>query len=175
MPVIQFFLLLPKTVIGILYAKKEPIHICLSLAQVLSALCTQGQFFLILQEDNQVLWQMFTLLCRTVHSLGCYPLFLHIWFFLFPHIRFEFLFYFFKRLFFYSCVWAFCPHVRLCTKLLWCLWRQKRELLDPWELELQMVLKCDMNSENQAWVLCKSSMCTQRLSHPSTPPPCICF
>lgn len=78
MPVIQFFLLLPKPVIEILYAKKEPIHICLSLAQVLSALCTQGQFFLILQEDNQVLWQMFTLLCRTVHSLGCYPLFLHI-------------------------------------------------------------------------------------------------
>lgn len=87
----------------------------------------------------------------------------------------SFYFIFLKDYLFYSCVWAFCPHVRLYTKLLWCLWRQKRELLDPWELELQMVLKCHMNSENQAWVLCKSSTCTQHLSHPSTPPPCICF
>lgn len=63
------------------------------------------------------------------------------------------------------CVWVFC--LRMCT--LWCaryLWGggQKRPL-GPLELELQKVLSCAVGAGNKAWVLCKSSGCSQPLDN----------
>jgi hypothetical protein len=34
------------------------------------------------------------------------------------------------------------------------------EVLDPQELELQMVVSCHVGAGNKIWVLCKSSKCS---------------
>ena len=44
---------------------------------------------------------------------------------------------------------------------------QKR--VGPLELELQMVVSYHVGAENQTWVFCKSSKCSQPLSSPQSP------
>lgn len=48
-------------------------------------------------------------------------------------------------------------------------YESQKVMLDPLELELQMVVSCHLCSGNQIWVLGKSRQCFKLLSHLSNP------
>jgi hypothetical protein len=56
-------------------------------------------------------------------------------------------------LIFILCIWIFCQHINMCTT---CMPGDQERVLDPLELELQIVVSYHVGIRNQTWVPCKS-------------------
>jgi hypothetical protein len=48
----------------------------------------------------------------------------------------------------------FCLHVCMCSRCVQCLRRVEQAILDPLEVELQMIVSCHVGSRKWTWVLC---------------------
>ena len=68
--------------------------------------------------------------------------------------------------FFILCVWMFHLHGYAYTAHIPGVCRGWKRVLDPLQLELQMVVSCHVGAENQTWVLWKSSTITTHHTRP---------